>query len=128
MNYYVIRRTAVADNESNQAAARAGVGWLADVGGGTVLVSEWGSFEDTFGRSREDYTKLLSRSNIRFEKLTRHVRGTGNVLVVHPDRTDLEIVDRRWADGDVMVVEWDPGATLWWRGQHEVCELEPPAP
>ena len=62
MNYYVIRRTAVADNESNQAAARAGVGWLADVGGGTVLVSEWGSFEDTFGRSREDYTKLLSRS------------------------------------------------------------------
>lgn len=114
----------VNDGTDHQRRVRAGVNWLIEKGGGTILIPLWSGFEDYFGDKRETYVKRMQRYGITIKKMERYLFVQGDVLALYPDEKQIKEIEDRERDGDTMAVEWEPKWLDWWRDNYDVVEYE----
>lgn len=118
------RAILVNNGAPHQNRVKAGINWLCDRGGGTVLLPLWKDCETYFGMNREKAEKAFASQGVRLAKIGSKVPTSENLLVLYPKEAEIQEIENCGLIGDIMCVEWNPKWLEWWQENYEVAEYE----
>lgn len=118
------------ENTENGHAVRleSAIGWLASLGGGTVLFETKtdceGSIEDLGDYQNVEQRSVLASlegSGIELRWATRGIPSRGNVVAAFTSPATIQKLESKDLDA-FLAIEWVPGELDGWAKSHDVCE------
>lgn len=118
------------ENTANGHAARleSAIGWLASLGGGTVLFDTKtdceGSIEDLGDYQNVEPKSVLASldgSDIELRWATRGIPSKGNVVAAFTSPATIQKLESKGLDA-LLAIEWMPGELEGWAKSHDTRE------